>query len=199
MKGNLIKHGEHSIQDLLIVPSVAARRLNVQLASPMCGRIRAITGVCAFWIRAGLGLALPTFDKKATFDLEDRMRLISKPLRLSLFALLTAVFLTQTVWAHHGWGWATDEEFELTGEITAVRLGNPHGEVTLDVKGEKWIVEVGQPWRNEKAGLTQKLLSKGQVITAHGHRSARNGQRLMKAERFVINGRSYNLYPDRQS
>ena len=118
---------------------------------------------------------------------------------LALVAVLTAVFLTQPVGAHHGWGWATEEEFQLSGEITAVRLGNPHGEVTVDVKGERWIVEVGQPWRNEKAGLTQKLLSKGQVITAHGHRSAKKGQRLMKAERVVINCRSYNLYPDRES
>ena len=101
--------------------------------------------------------------------------------------------------AHHGWGWATDQEFELTGEITAVQLGNPHGEVTLNVKGEKWIVEVGQPWRNERAGLTPKLLAKGQVMTAHGHRSANKGQRLMKAERLVIAGKSYNLYPDRAS
>ena len=120
-------------------------------------------------------------------------------LSLALVAMLTAFFLTQPLWAHHGWGWATEEEFELTGEITTVRLGNPHGEVTVDVMGERWIVEVGQPWRNEKAGLTQKLLSKGQVITAHGHRSAKKGQRLMKAERVVINGRSYNLYPDRES
>ena len=127
------------------------------------------------------------------------MERISRSLGLALLALLTAVSLTQPVWAHHGWGWATEEEFQLSGEITAVRLGNPHGEVTVDVKGERWIVEVGQPWRNEKAGLTQKLLSKGQVITAHGHRSAKKGQRLMKAERVIINGRSYNLYPDRES
>jgi hypothetical protein len=127
------------------------------------------------------------------------MERLFKSSSLALVAMLTAVLLTQPVWAHHGWGWATDEEFQLSGEITAVRLGNPHGEVTVDVKGERWIVEVGQPWRNEKAGLTQKLLSKGQVITAHGHRSAKKGQRLMKAERVVINGRSYNLYPDRES
>ena len=127
------------------------------------------------------------------------MELLSKSSRLALITLLTGVLLTQAVWAHHGWGWATEEEFQLTGEITAMRLGNPHGELTLDVKGDKWIVEVGQPWRNEKAGLTQKLLSKGQVITAHGHRSAKKGQRLMKAERVVINGKSYNLYPDRES
>ena len=127
------------------------------------------------------------------------MERVFKSSSLALVAVLTAVLLTQPVWAHHGWGWATDEEFQLSGEITAVRLGNPHGEVTVDVKGERWIIEVGQPWRNEKAGLTQKLLSKGQVITAHGHRSAKKGQRLMKAERVVINGRSYNLYPDRES
>jgi hypothetical protein len=113
--------------------------------------------------------------------------------------LVSGVFFAGIASAHHGWGWATDEEFELTGKITAVRLGNPHGEVTLDVDGKKWIVEVGQPWRNENAGLKKSLLSVGQVITAHGHRSAKANQLLIKAERVVINGKSYNLYPDRKS
>jgi len=127
------------------------------------------------------------------------MNSLSRPIRWALCVLATAVFLAQAASAHHGWGWATAEEFELTGEITVVRLGNPHGEVTLNVKGEQWVVEVGQPWRNENAKLTPKLLSKGQIITAHGHRSAKKGQRLMKAERVVIDGKSYNLYPDRES
>lgn len=124
---------------------------------------------------------------------------VSKRIRLALLALVAGVFLAQAAWAHHGWGWATDEQFELTGEVTGVRLGNPHGEVTLDVNGERWVIEVGQPWRNERAGLTAKLLSKGKVITAHGHRSAKKGERLMKAERVVIDGKSYDLYPGRES
>jgi hypothetical protein len=101
--------------------------------------------------------------------------------------------------AHHGWGWATDEEFELTGQITGVKLGNPHGELSLDVAGEAWIVEIGQPWRNEQAGLTEEIMSVGTTVTAHGHRSANPDERLMKAERLVIAGRDYNLYPDRTS
>ena len=101
--------------------------------------------------------------------------------------------------AHHGWGWATDEEFEITGTISKVRLGNPHGEVTLDVNGERWLVEVGQPWRNERAGLSTELLSVGRLITVHGHRSARKSELLVKAERVIIDGKSYNLYPDRES
>jgi hypothetical protein len=137
---------------------------------------------------------------KLDFDLGGlAMNSLSRKFRLALFALAAGVYLEQAASAHHGWGWATNEEFQLTGEIAAVRLGNPHGELTVNVKGEKWVVEVGQPWRNDNAGLTPKLLSKGQVITAHGHRSAKKGERLMKAERMVINGKSYNLYPDRQS
>jgi hypothetical protein len=101
--------------------------------------------------------------------------------------------------AHHGWGWATDEEFELTGQIKAVRLGNPHGELTLDVDGEDWVVEIGQPWRNERAGLTPDVLAEGTTVTAHGHRSANASERLMKAERIVIAGQDHNLYPDRAS
>lgn len=118
---------------------------------------------------------------------------------VALIVLVSGLFLADVAAAHHGWGWATEEEFELTGKVTAVRLGNPHGEVTLDVDGKKWIVEVGQPWRNERAGLRKSLLTLGQVITAHGHRSSKTNQPLMKAERVVINGKSYNLYPDRKS
>lgn len=118
---------------------------------------------------------------------------------LQLLVLIVACTMAATVVAHHGWGWATDEEFEITGTVTEVRLGNPHGEVTIEVKGESWLIEVGQPWRNMRAGLSDDLLSIGTLITVHGHRSAREGERLVKAERLVINGRDYDLYPDRDS
>lgn len=116
---------------------------------------------------------------------------------IPLFVLL--VLGSAMAAAHHGWGWATDEEFEITGTVTGKRLGNPHGEVTLDVEGQEWVIEVGQPWRNERVGLTDELLSDGQVLTVHGHRSAREGERLVKAERIVIDGKEYNLYPGRRS
>lgn len=115
------------------------------------------------------------------------------------FAVLAAFFAASTAQAHHGWAWATGEEFEITGTITSARLGNPHGEVTIDVDGEAWVVEVGQPWRNDRAGLSKELLSDGREITVHGHRSAKEGERLVKAERIVIDGKSYELYPDRDS
>lgn len=100
--------------------------------------------------------------------------------------------------AHHGWRWAEDENFEITGIITEAKLGNPHGLLTLDVKGETWTAEVGQPWRNDRAGLTDAMLSPGKEVTIRGHRSKDPKERLIKAERVIIGGKVHDLYPDRQ-
>ena len=116
---------------------------------------------------------------------------------LTLISILLT--LTPAAIAHHGWGWATDEEFEIAGRIVEVRLGNPHGEVTIETDNQQWVIEVGQPWRNQRAGLSAELLQVGRGIIVHGHRSAAPGERLVKAERLVIDGRNYNLYPDRDS
>lgn len=118
---------------------------------------------------------------------------------LALTLLLPLLLLAIQARAHHGWGWATADEFEISGVITAVRLGNPHGELTLDVQGETWVVEVGQPWRNERAGLTDDMLSVGRSVTVHGQRSARANERLVKAEWVMIDGKRYVLYPERDS
>jgi len=103
------------------------------------------------------------------------------------------------VFSHHGWGWATDEEFEISGSIVKVRLGNPHGEVTIRTGNEEWLIEVGQPYRHKSAGLPDAKLAPGVFITVHGHRSANPEERLVKAERVIIDGVSYILYPDRES
>ena len=34
--------------------------------------------------------------------------------------------------AHHGWAWTTGDNIELTGVITSVRLGNPHGRLEVE-------------------------------------------------------------------
>ncbi len=99
--------------------------------------------------------------------------------------------------AHHGWRWAKAGNFEITGVVQSSKLGYPHGEVTMLVKGERWTVEVGQPWRNQRAGLKKAMLAKGTRITVIGHRAKDESQRLVKAERVRIDGKTYVLYPDR--
>ena len=99
--------------------------------------------------------------------------------------------------AHHGWRWTEDGNFELTGLIKTVQLGNPHGVLTVDADGEVWTVEVGQPWRNERAGLKDEMLSVGREVTISGARSADPAEKKMKAERVIIDGQRYDLYPGR--
>ena len=114
-------------------------------------------------------------------------------------AILLGIAPAAPIAAHHGWAWATNEEFELSGVVKDVRNRNPHGTMMLATASGNWTVEIGQPWRNAQAGLTMQLLKPGTRLIVHGHRSARKNERLMKAERIVIAGKSYNLYPDRPS
>lgn len=99
--------------------------------------------------------------------------------------------------AHHGWSWTADGDVEVTGVIESATLGNPHGVLILDVDGERWTAEVGQPWRNERAGLKDAMLAPGREITIDGERSADPAELRVKAERVIIDGVVHDLYPER--
>ena len=99
--------------------------------------------------------------------------------------------------AHHGWRWTDGGDFELTGLIIDAKLGNPHGELTIDADGEIWLAQIGQPHRNEAAGLKDEMLTPGTEVILLGERSANPDERVMKVERVTIDGKNYDLYPDR--
>jgi hypothetical protein len=117
--------------------------------------------------------------------------------RAFLGGFLAASLAPLAARAHHGWAWAEDEEFVLTGVIRGARLGNPHGELDVEAADGMWIAEIGQPWRNANAGLTDDMLAPGIGVTLEGHRSRDPAEKVMKAERVIIAGRVHNLYPDR--
>ena len=117
-----------------------------------------------------------------------------------LFAALIAVGLAATAGqsiAHHGWSWTTGGNIELTGIIKTARLGNPHGILEVDVEGEIWTLEVGQPWRNKRAGLKDGDLAVGVEIKAIGEPAEDKSAKRLKAERLFLGKREYILYPDR--
>lgn len=114
-----------------------------------------------------------------------------------LAALIGLVLWAGTAAAHHGWRWTEDGNFEVTGVVTSIRLGNPHGVLMVDVEGEMWEVEIGSPSLNARAGLEDSMFVEGMVIVISGHRSADANERRVKAERVYINGMEYNIYPSR--
>lgn len=121
-----------------------------------------------------------------------------RPLAGALLALAAATAAVLPAAAHHGWTWAEDANAEISGTIVAAKLGNPHGELTLTAAdGAQWIVEVGQPWRNQRAGLKDEMLTKGVKLTVSGHKHTDPNKRVFKAERLLIDGKTFDLYPDR--
>ena len=120
-------------------------------------------------------------------------------MRLLFIAILALGLTAPTVGAlaHHGWSWTTGGNIDLTGIIKTVRLGNPHGILTIDVESEEWRAEVGQPWRNARAGLKDGDLAEGVEIRVIGEPSADLSERRVKVERLFLGNREYVLYPGR--
>ncbi|MGB0748149.1 MAG: DUF6152 family protein [Magnetospiraceae bacterium] len=111
--------------------------------------------------------------------------------------LVLFVVFARPVHAHHGWAWTTGGNIDLTGVITGVQLGNPHGVLHVDVDGEVWRVEVGQPWRNSRAGLKDGDLAEGVEVRIIGEPSADVDEKRLKAEKLYLGEKEYILYPDR--
>lgn len=99
--------------------------------------------------------------------------------------------------AHHGWAWTEDGLFELTGTITAIYYGNPHPTLDVDVEGEIWRVDLATPRATANAGFMEDTAQVGDEVTAIGNRSRDEAERLMKASRVIVNGETYDVYPNR--
>lgn len=99
--------------------------------------------------------------------------------------------------AHHGWAWTEDERFELTGTIEEMYLGNPHAQLKVRADDGLWEVDLAPPRRTANAGFVEGVAEPGDEVTAYGHRSRDESERRMKAVRVVVNGNTYDVYPDR--
>jgi hypothetical protein len=119
------------------------------------------------------------------------------PTRLLILGMIGLLGTAGPALAHHGWSWTTGNNIELIGIIKKVSLGLPHGTLKVDAEGDVWTVEVGQPHRNERAGLVDGDLTEGGEIRIIGEPSANIEDRLMKAERLYLGEREYDLYPNR--
>ena len=112
--------------------------------------------------------------------------------RRALIAGLAAGALVSTAAAHHGWAWTEDAPFTLTGIIEDIYIGNPH--VTLKVRAEDgvWDVDLAPLSRTLRAGFDENAAK----VTLLGFRSRDHAERHMKAARVIVNGNTYDVYPD---
>ena len=106
---------------------------------------------------------------------------------------LLSLFLALPVSAHHGWGsYDADNPMTIAGVIDAIALQNPHGEMTLTLEGEDWLITLAPLSRMNARGATAEILRAGAPIKAYGY-PKRDGTREIRAEWIEVDGQRFQL------
>ena len=125
--------------------------------------------------------------------------------RKSLLAVLPALLLTLApgmALAHHSFAAFFDptKTVSVTGKFTESRFTNPHGTITLEVKGEDgqvhvWKAETNAPVVLMRRGWRKNSLKPGDVVTLTGWPS-RDGKPYIRLQGAVdANGKPIGSSP----
>lgn len=112
-----------------------------------------------------------------------------------LSTLLLAALPAQ---AHHGWSWAEGEQMTLQGSIERISMAPPHPMLTVKAAdGGRWQVDLGNPSQTERSGFSATTAKVGDAVTVRGNRNKDVQQLHMKAVRLTLDGKNYDMYPER--
>ncbi|PSJ40640.1 DUF6152 family protein [Allosphingosinicella deserti] len=95
--------------------------------------------------------------------------------------------------AHHGWSsYDETKPITLTGPLTAISWGNPHGTARMKWKGKTWDVILAPVSRMESRGLTNAMIANNKKVTITGY-ARRDGAPEMRLERVQVGDRTIEL------
>lgn len=100
--------------------------------------------------------------------------------------------------AHHGWSWAEEDQMQLTGTVSEVRISPPHPSIELETEDDgNWRIELGNPRGTARAGFDENSTKPGDEITVIGNRSLDAAEKRMKAVQVIVGDKTYDIYPER--
>lgn len=136
-------------------------------------------------------------DRSLTRAVSSTMRDGAHRMVLMLCATTLALF-TMQVFAHHGWAWAEEEQYELKGTIAEISMAPPHPALRVKSQdGRLWQVDLANPNQTQRSGFTGDTAKAGDDITVLGNRTKEPNKAHMKAVRITVGGKQYDMYPDR--
>jgi hypothetical protein len=107
--------------------------------------------------------------------------------------LLLGLAVAAPAAAHHGWGsYDSDKPMTIAGQIRAISLQNPHGEMTVVHDGRPWLITLAPLTRMNSRGATADILPVGNAITAYGY-PKRDGTPEIRAEWIEAGGKRFQL------
>lgn len=114
--------------------------------------------------------------------------------RLIKFALAASLGIAPVAaLAHHGWSSYNEAEpITLTGPLTSVTWGNPHGTATMNWQNQEWDVILAPVSRMNARGLDLEDINNRQRITLTGY-VRRDGTPEMRVERIRAGGEIVEL------
>ncbi|SOC35321.1 hypothetical protein SAMN05892877_101297 [Rhizobium subbaraonis] len=107
-------------------------------------------------------------------------------------------FAATAALAHHGWTWAEEEQSELTGIVRTVTIAPPHPSLQVETASDGlWKIELGNPRQTQRAGFVEGSAKPGDEVVILGNRSLDQNEKRMKAVRITVNGKVFDIYPER--
>ena len=122
---------------------------------------------------------------------------MNKPARTLMAAVAAVVITAAAASAHHGWSWAEEEQSELTGTVVSLVVAPPHPSLEVEAEDGMWKIELGNPRQTQRAGFDDTSASKGDKVVILGNRSLDRNEKRMKAVRITVEGKAYDIYPER--
>jgi hypothetical protein len=118
--------------------------------------------------------------------------------RIATATIAATALLAGAAFAHHGWEWAVGEQSTLEGAIRDIYLGQPHATLKVEAAGGMvWAVDLAPPAATARAGFVKGVAAVGDQVIVLGNRAKDADEKRMKAVRLTVNGKNYDVYPDR--
>ncbi|MDB5796146.1 MAG: hypothetical protein JWP36_48 [Paucimonas sp.] len=123
--------------------------------------------------------------------------MVSSSLRRVLSVISTALLVASPALAHHGWSWAEGEQSKLVGTIQEISFAPPHPSLVVKAADAVWQIDLANPGATQRAGFIPGAAKPGDTVTIIGNRALDKNKNLMKAVRLTIEGKNFDLYPER--
>lgn len=134
----------------------------------------------------------------ATTSGDELPKEISVPIRRLVLAALALVLVAPAALAHHGIIFVSDHQVRVTGTVVHAMTGNPHFEIQVQDGDTRWAIDLANPYRIKKAGLSWNgsEMPVGTTVAVEGFPAADPSMKTIQARTIWIDDEIHRLFDE---